>query len=108
MLHEIKLLVNNKIVSIKFSTLWESGIYKFQQIRSSGYDYLLCFGLSPNEAHCYMFEREYILQHSKKQHKGAEGAESWISINPYALPKWAKNRGDTIEKAIPILRKYLK
>ncbi len=104
----VNILVNNKIVSIKFSTLWGSGIYKFQQIRVSGYDYLLCFGLSPNDAHCYIFEREYILKHSKKQHKGAEGAEFWISINPYALPKWAKNHGDTIEKAIQILRKYLK
>ncbi|MFV1949956.1 MAG: site-specific DNA-methyltransferase, partial [Anaerolineales bacterium] len=36
----VNILVNGKIVSIKFSTLWEGGYYKLQQIRENNYEYL--------------------------------------------------------------------
>ena len=29
-------------VEVKFSTLWRSGVYKFQQIRDQRYDFLIC------------------------------------------------------------------
>ena len=104
----VGLVVNNKVVSIKFSTLWISGLYRFQQIRNSGYDYLLCFGLSPSDAHCYVFKREYVLAHAKEQHKVARGAEHWISIDPQNPDPWSKGCGGTIDDAIKIIRTTLK
>lgn len=97
-------IANNKIISIKFSTLWERGYYKFQQIRENGYDYLLCFGLAPNNAHCYIFEKDYVLSHAQVQHKGTGSAEYWISFNPSNPDQWVKLYGDTIDKAITIIK----
>ncbi len=104
----VGLLINNSIVSIKFSSLWDRGYYKFQQIRSSGYDYLLCFGLAPYDAHCYIFEREHVLSHAKVQHKGTKGDEYWISIDPLNPPSWAIGHGGSIDDAIDIIRGTLK
>lgn len=73
--------VKGNKIAFKFSTLWTTGEYKFQQIREDGYDYVLCFGISPFEAHAWVFEREYILAHASKQHKAGKGAEYWISID---------------------------
>src|SRR5581483_11075283 len=39
--------LNGLRFAIKFSTLWTNGIYKFQQIRPKGFDYLICLGISP-------------------------------------------------------------
>ncbi len=35
------MLINGHRVEIKFSTLWEAGIYKFQKIRDQNYEYCL-------------------------------------------------------------------
>ena len=95
------LIINSHKMSIKFSTLWTNGIYKFQQIRQEGYDYVLCFGISPNEAHCWVFKRDFIIKNAVRQHKGA--AEYWIAINPKKLPDEFKDSGGSLEQALQIL-----
>jgi 16S rRNA G966 N2-methylase RsmD len=102
------LIINGSRVALKFSTLWSSGIYKFQQIRSSGYDYVLCFGISPNEAHCWVFKREHAIKNAIPQHKSAKGAEYWIEIDVKQPPEWTKNYGGTLEDAYKILRNIKK
>ena len=42
------IVINGHKISLKFSTLWANGIYKFQQIRSSGYEFVICFGMAIN------------------------------------------------------------
>lgn len=98
------LVFNGVRFAIKFSTLWTNGVYQFQQIKSSGYDYLLCLGISPFEAHCWIFSREEAILHGKPQHKGANGAEYWLSITPKHVPEWAINCGGSLDQAIKILR----
>jgi hypothetical protein len=44
------MMINGHRVEIKFSTLWEVNIYKFQQIRDQNYEYAVCLGISPFEA----------------------------------------------------------
>src|ERR1051326_1971031 len=44
---EADMLINGHRVEIKFSTLWEANIYKFQQIRDQNYEYAVCLGISP-------------------------------------------------------------
>jgi site-specific DNA-methyltransferase (adenine-specific) len=99
---DANLLINGHRIATKFSTLWEKGIYKFQQIRNQGYDFLVCLGISPYEVHCWVFDREYVVQHAKVQHK--KGSEYWFSINPEKPPEWAKNYGGTLEQAYKILK----
>src|SRR5262245_39439003 len=38
-------VVDGKRVEIKFSSLWEGGFYKFQQLRDQNYDLALCLGV---------------------------------------------------------------
>jgi site-specific DNA-methyltransferase (adenine-specific) len=94
------IIVNGNKLSIKFSTLWNNGKYNFQQIRRDGYDYVLCFGISPTEAHCWIFERDYAIQHAKPQHK----LEYWISFDPKKPPEWIKGCGGNLEEAYQVLK----
>jgi site-specific DNA-methyltransferase (adenine-specific) len=101
------IVINKHKVSLKFSTLWANGIYKFQQIRSFGYDYdfVICFGISPFAAHCWVFEKNYALKNATKQHKGGAESEYWISINPSQPQEWTKGFGGTLDEAYQILKK---
>ncbi len=50
-------LIGGRRVEIKFSTLWDSGVYKFQQIRDQNYEYVVCLGISPFDAHCWIIPK---------------------------------------------------
>ena len=91
--------VNGHPISTKFSTIWTGGSYKFQQIRDHGYEFLICFGLSPYTVHCWVFKKDYIVHFATPQHKGNKGAEYWIAINPLNQPRWSSNCGGTLKKA---------
>ena len=43
-------VINGKRVEIKFSRLWKTGLYKFQQLRDQEYDFAICLGISPFDA----------------------------------------------------------
>jgi site-specific DNA-methyltransferase (adenine-specific) len=102
------LVINNKTYAIKFSMLWKNGNYQFQQIKSDGPEYILCFGISPFTAHCWVFERGYAIKHGKKQHKGGNKAEYWVAINPSRIPDWAQEHGGELDKALQIIKSYSK
>lgn len=95
------LLIKGYRVAIKFSTMWAKGYYRFQQIRSTGYDYIICLGISPLQAHCWVFSRSYAIENATLQHKD----EYWMPINPTNPPDWAEGCGGTLENAFEILRK---
>ena len=95
------LLIKGYRVATKFSTMWTKGFYRFQQIRSTGYDYVICLGISPLEAHCWIFSREYAVANATLQHKD----EYWMPINPKSPPKWAEGHGGTLEEAFQFLEK---
>jgi len=98
------LILNGISYAIKFSMLWRSGVYQFQQIKLEGPEYILCFGISPNEAHCWVFERDYAIKHGKQQHTGTKGAEYWLEINTNNIPEWAQGHGGTLEEAYHIVK----
>jgi site-specific DNA-methyltransferase (adenine-specific) len=99
------IIINGHKVSVKFSTLWKNGIYKFQQIRSTGYEFVICFGISPFAAHCWVFEKSYAIKNATKQHKGGAKSEYWITINPNHLEEWARGFGGTLDEAYQIIKK---
>jgi site-specific DNA-methyltransferase (adenine-specific) len=94
------LVINGNRLAIKFSSLWNNGKYNFQQIRKDDSDYVLCFGLSPTEAHCWVIERENAIDHAKSQHK----SEYWISFNPKDPPEWLNDCGGSLDQAYQVLK----
>ena len=102
------LLINGHRFAIKFSTIWANGFYKFQQIRSNGYEYVICFGISPFNAHCWIFDRNYAIKNATKQHRTAEGAEYWMTIDPSKPKDWVVGHGGTLDQALTILKKVAK
>lgn len=57
---EADMIINGHRVEVKFSTLWKAGFYKFQQIRDQNYEYLVCLGVSPFDAHCWVISKSKL------------------------------------------------
>lgn len=94
-------LIEGKRVEIKFSTLWtDKHIYKFQQLRDQKYDFAICLGVSPFDAHCWVIDKKEILRHWKEtksiqsQHGGASGSDAaWIEVDPMSPHEWITDYG---------------
>lgn len=98
------ILINGYRFAIKFSFLWSGGFYKFQQIRNQEYDHIMCLGLSPNSAHCWVMQKDYVLAHSVSQHGGSRGSDTnWFSVDPNNPQDWLRPYGGTLEAAYKIL-----
>lgn len=111
-------LVNGYRAEVKFSTLWKSGIYKFQQLRDQEYAFAICLGLSPFDAHCWILPKTELIarwQASIKsgkevdgvqpQHGGSDGRDTaWLSFNPSAPPRWLARFGGPLSKAASVIR----
>ena len=105
---EADFLINKHRVEIKFSTLWKSGIYKFQQIRDQNYEYIICLGISPFEAHCWVINKDilnqYVIGHLP-QHTGAGATETfWLQVYPNNPPDWLRECGGTLDEAFKVLK----
>jgi len=102
------MLLNGHRIEIKLSTRWKSGVYKFQQIRDQNYEYAICLGISPFEAHCWVISKallqEYVIGHMG-QHTGMRGQDtSWITVNPTQPPIWLVPHGGTLDQAFLVLK----
>lgn len=108
------LTVNGRRVEIKFSTLWAGGFYKFQQIRDQKYDFLICLGISPFDAHSWVFTKGFLLEGwgnlpgFMSQHGGRAGSDTaWIQIDPAAPESWLAQHGGTLRSAFNVLSELL-
>jgi len=102
------MLINDHRVEIKFSTLWETGHYKFQQIRDQNYEYAVCLGISPFDAHCWVVSKKILRTNvigHLGQHTGSTGQETaWFAVNPKSPPDWLAPCGGTLDQAYKVLR----
>lgn len=102
-------VINGRRVEIKFSTLWESGVYKFQQIRNQRYDVCLLLGLSPFTASCWVVPKAVLLEQPFReglshQHGGAAGTDTvWRSFAADRPPRWLSEYGGTLAAAFELL-----
>lgn len=105
---EADLVVNGHRAEIKFSTLWKTGIYKFQQIRDQNYEYVIALGISPGEAHCWVISKSVLKEHvigHQPQHTGSAGTETfWFEVDPSSPPDWLDGLGGKLDEALPILK----
>lgn len=96
---------------IKFSTLWKSRLYKFQQIRNQRYDVLICLGVGPFDAHCWALPKRTVetnwgTKRLPYQHAGKTGRDTvWLSVDPASVPDWLRPYGGTLADAVRIIRK---
>ncbi len=100
-------LIEGRRVEVKFSTRWETGIYKFQQIRDQKYEHLICLGICPFDAHCWVIPKNE-LRHAQAgltgQHMGRAGKDTaWLSFSPDSPPQWLNRFGGSLGKAFPVL-----
>lgn len=101
--------INGHLCAIKFSSLWVSGTYKFQQIRTKGYDYVICLGISPFDAHCWVIKREVALEHATPQHtQGKKVVDYWIEVKPNEPEDWMAKFGGSLSQAQSILKNLKK
>ena len=102
--------VNGSQVEVKFSTLWKSDIYKFQQIRDQKYDIIFCLGLSPEGAHAWVIKKSDIVWNDlRNQHGGRRGSDTWwISFSPPRSPySWMHPQNGDLSKVCHQLRRML-
>ena len=95
---------------IKGSTLWKGGTYRFQQVRNQNYRILLCMGISPYDARCWVIPKDDVMRLWDKgiitsQHGGSGGSDTaWIAVNPASPPNWIRPYGGTLTAGFARLR----
>lgn len=55
-------LINGHRVEVKFSTLWQNGGCKFQQLWDQNFEFAICLGVSPFAAHCWVLPKAEIMR----------------------------------------------
>ncbi len=103
-------LVNGVRAEIKFSTLWKGGFYKFQQLRDQRYEFAICLGLSPFDAHCWVIPKAVIMHQWKSgdgiesQHGGRAGTDTaWLSVTPGKAPSWLTDWGGPLRRTAKLV-----
>jgi len=101
-------VIAGKRVEVKFSTLWKSGVFKFQQIRDQNYDYCFCLGLSPFDAQAWLLPKDilhqYVIGHMG-QHTGAGGQDTaWLGFQATSPYAWMAPYGDRLADVRSLLQ----
>lgn len=96
-------------VEIKGSTLWKGGGFKFQQIRDQAYDVVICLGIHPYDAQCWVIPKEVVMRHPEgvvPQHGGRAGTDTaWLSFDAASPPRWLHEWGGRLSDAHHVLRR---
>ena len=108
-------VINGHRFEVKFSTLWKTGLYKFQQFRDQDYEAVICLGVSPFDAHCWVIPKFEVMsrwqlsQTEKRSIDGvrgqhAEGSETaWLEVSPPQPWGWLSPYGGSLERAAAVL-----
>lgn len=99
-------IIGGRRVEIKFSILWASGVYKFQQIRDQDYEVAICLGISPFDASCWVVPKAELLERLPHQHGGAAGRDTrWLSVVAAHPPEWLAQYGGSLSEALTVLKR---
>ncbi|MFN3974549.1 MAG: hypothetical protein ACK4K2_04660 [Dehalococcoidia bacterium] len=106
-------IINGKRTEKKFSTLWASGVFKFQQIRDQDYSQLFLLGLAPFGAAAWVIPKSVLAPHFTgqlqlegltQQHGGRKGRDTWwLSFPANSRPDWLSPYGGTLAKVLQLL-----
>lgn len=105
------LIVNGHPIEIKFSTLWETNHYTFQQLRDQDYEYAFLLGISPFAAHGWLVAKNILRQHvigHTPQHTGKEGSDTfWITFLANTPPSWLTALGGTLSQVYRVMQREI-
>jgi hypothetical protein len=109
------LRVNGQGISVKTSLMWGAGVIKFQNIRNTDYDFILCQGIYPTTSYGWLIPKKEIWVNGKLQsrlrltgqHGGKTGDDAWIGIDPQDPPAWIKKYGGTTDELLAIIKTEL-
>lgn len=104
-------LIEGKRIECKMSTRWESGMFRFQQIRDQEYDFLLFFGVDPDKLYLWVIPKQVAWANAYGQHggKGARETKLIDLADPSAPPEWMKPYGGELtDEVLDKVRKILK
>lgn len=103
-------LGGNGRASRLLSTRWESGVNRFRQVRDQDYEFAICLGVSPFDAHCWVISKEVLRQHvigHIPQHTGRGGTDTfWLSVEAASPPPWLNPCGGRLAEVYRILRTW--
>lgn len=99
-------LLEGHSIEIKFSTLWKSGEYVFQQIRpAQEYEHVFALGISPSSVSAWLIPKAVAVAHSVPQHGGAAGKDTlWLRIRASSPPAWMDDYGGTLPRIEAVIR----
>ncbi len=101
-------LVNGAKIEIKFSTLWQSGQYVFQQLRDQDYEHVVLLEIAPHDVAVWMPPKEVAFEHAVPQHGGAAGRDTrWLRFAATDPPTWLDPYGGTLTEAATFIRTVL-
>lgn len=94
---QIYLELGETLIQVKFSTLWDSDYYRFQQIRDHAYDYCLCLGIAPYDVNAWLIPKSVLDVHvigTRGQHTGSDSGETWwLEASPSRNESWLEDCG---------------
>lgn len=94
-------LVNGRRVEVKMSTLWRSGMFRFQQLRDQDYDDVALLGIAPFEVYLWWLPKAVAWGASLPQHTGSTGADTrWLEVSPEAPPAALRCRGGLLAETV--------
>lgn len=103
-------IINGERAEVKFSTLWKGGYYKFQQLRDQDYRFVVCLGVSPFDAHCWVIPKPTIKRKwgagdgLESQHGGRAGRDTaWLTVTPGHEPAWLRECGGRLAEAARLI-----
>ena len=106
-------VIDGRRAEIKISMLWKDGKYVFQQLRKQNYDFAICLGISPSDAHCWVLPKEVILEkwkagEIKPQHGGKGGSDTaWLTVDPEDVQPWLDDWGGSLSDAVGALSRII-
>ena len=95
---------------IKGSTLWQNRGFVFQQIRDQEYDIVICLGIRPHGAQCWVIPKHVVLadplpEGVAPQHGGRAGRDTWwLRFKADNPPRWLRQWGGSLGEAHQVLR----
>lgn len=95
-------LISGLKVEVKFSTLWKSGGFTFQQIRDQSYEVAALLGIEPTTVHLWFVPKPILWEQVKDrgQHTGADASDTkWLSFPAGAPPAWLGQYGGRLPAA---------
>ncbi len=85
--------VKNKKIAAKFSMLWDTSVYKFEQIRPT-FDYYCFLGISPNKFYFWIIPAEEYGNFDKQHNEQSRWVEYNPSKNNDSAINWSQYGGD--------------